>query len=79
VAATGNGFTFEDYDAWQFFAAVVRAVETYRHQSLWAWLVHHAMTEDVSWSRSAHRYVQLYLAAITSRRERRGVVTAAAE
>jgi starch synthase len=73
VAATGNGFTFEDYDPWQFFAAVVRAAETFRHPSLWAWLVHHAMTEDVSWSRSAHRYVQLYLAAITSLRERRGV------
>jgi starch synthase len=73
VAATGNGFTFDTYDAWQFFAGVVRAAETFRHASLWAWLVKRAMTEDVSWSRSAHRYVQLYLSAITSRRERRGV------
>jgi len=77
VAATGNGFTFDAYDPWQFFAAVVRAAETYRHAELWTWLVRHAMTEDVSWSRSAHRYVQLYLAAITARRERRGVTTLA--
>jgi glycogen synthase len=35
------------------------------------------MTEDVSWSRSAHRYVQLYLSAITARRERRGVAALA--
>jgi hypothetical protein len=35
------------------------------------------MTEDVSWSRSAHRYVQLYVAAITARRERRGVAALA--
>jgi len=39
------------------------------------------MTADVSWSRSAQRYVQLYLAAITARRERLGLVgsTAAGE
>ena len=35
VAATGNGFRFDTYDAWQFFGAVVRAAETYRHPSLW--------------------------------------------
>jgi ADP-glucose type glycogen/starch synthase len=73
VASTGNGFTFEPYDAWQFFAAVVRAAETYRHPSLWSWLVRRAMTEDVSWSRSAQKYVQLYLSAIANHRERRGV------
>ncbi|MFI5043086.1 MAG: glycogen synthase, partial [Acidimicrobiales bacterium] len=72
VAGTGNGFTFDAYDPWQFFAAVVRAAETHRHPEAWSWLVRRAMTEDVSWSRSAHRYVQLYVAAITARRERRG-------
>ena len=76
VAATGNGFRFDAYDPWQFFAAVVRAAETYRHPSLWAWLIRRAMTEDVSWSRSAEKYVQLYLAGISSRRERRGVSAA---
>jgi starch synthase len=73
VAQTGNGFRFEAYDAWQFFAAVVRAAETYRHPHSWAWLVQHAMREDVSWSRSAQRYAQLYLSAIAARRERRGL------
>ena len=73
VAATGNGFTFDDYDPWQFYAAVVRAAETFRHPAAWSWLLRRDMTEDVSWSRSARRYVQLYLAAITARRERRGV------
>jgi len=77
VAATGNGFTFDTYDAWQFFAGVVRAAETFRHPSVWTWLVKRAMTEDVSWSRSAHRYVQLYLSAITSLRERRGAAALA--
>ena len=72
VASTGNGFTFKAYDAWQLFSAVVRAAETYRHPSLWNWLVRRAMSEDVSWSRSAQRYVQLYHTAIAARRERRG-------
>ena len=73
VAATGNGFRFDAYDPWQFFAAVVRAAETYRHPQVWSWLTQHAMQEDVSWTRSAERYVQLYLTAITSRRERKGL------
>ena len=72
VAETGNGFTFGAYEPWQFFAAVVRAAETFRHPAAWSWLVRRDMTEDVSWSRSAHRYVQLYVSAITSKRERRG-------
>jgi len=72
----GYGFRFGPYDPWQFFAAVVRAAETFRHPALWGWLVNRAMTADVSWSRSAQRYVQLYLAAITARRERLGLTTA---
>jgi len=76
VAQTGNGFRFGPYDAWQFFAAVVRAAENFRHPAVWSWLIQHAMKEDVSWSRSAQKYVQLYLAAIASRRERRGVPAA---
>jgi starch synthase len=78
TAHTGNGFRFGEYDAWQFFAAVVRAAETFRHTGVWAWLIQHAMREDVSWSRSALKYVQLYLSAIASHSERHGV-TAAAE
>ena len=73
VASKGNGFTFAPYDPWQFYAAVVRAAETYRHPSLWTWLIRRGMNEDVSWTKSAQRYVQLFYAAIASRRERRGV------
>ena len=73
VASTGDGFTFELYDPWHFFAAVVRAWETYRHHSLWSWLVRRAMTEDVSWSRSAQKYLSLYRSAIGNHRERRGM------
>ena len=77
ASSTGNGFRFGSYDAWQFFAAVVRAAETFRHETVWRSLVQRAMNEDVSWSRSAERYVQLYLAAIASHRERRGLTAVA--
>jgi glycogen synthase len=40
---------------------------------VWTWLIRRAMSEDVSWSRSAQRYVQLYQSAIAARRERRGL------
>ena len=69
----GNGFRFGPYDAWQFFAAVVRCAETFRHADVWAWLVQRAMKEDVSWSRSAGKYVQVYAAAIAARREKHGI------
>jgi len=76
AAQRGNGFRFGPYDPWQFFAAVVRAAETFRHQGVWAWLVQHAMKEDVSWSRSALKYVQLYVAAMAAHREHHGVAVA---
>jgi starch synthase len=74
----GNGFRFGPYDPWQFFAAVVRAAETFRHAESWTWLINHAMTADVSWTRSAQRYVQLYRSAIAARRERLGLPVASA-
>src|SRR5205823_13096900 len=73
LAGGGNGFPFEMYEPWHFFAAVVRAWETDRHHSLWSWLIRRGMTEDVSWSRSAQKYLQLYRSAIGNHRERRGM------
>src|SRR5207247_2922455 len=58
-AQRGNGFRFGPYDPWQFFAAVVRAAETFRHQGVWAWLVQRALKEEVSWWRSAVKYARL--------------------
>jgi len=76
AAKRGNGFRFGPYDPWQFFAAVVRCAETFRHTEVWASLVQRAMKEDVSWSRSALKYVQLYMAAVAAHRERHGLAAA---
>ncbi|MGH7777157.1 MAG: glycogen/starch synthase, partial [Candidatus Dormibacterales bacterium] len=74
AGGSGFGFTFRDYDPWQLHAAVVRAVETYRHRAFWRELVERAMARDVSWGRSARRYVELYRLAVASHRDRRGSV-----
>jgi len=70
VAGTGTGFVFGPYDAWSFFAAVVRAVEDHKHVDAWRGLVRRAMAQDVSWERSARRYVQLYRTAVALHGER---------
>ena len=79
---SGVGFRFEAYDSWQLFAAVVRELETYRHPSVWTRLVTRAMSEDVSWSRSARSLAALAAftrSAMAGRREARGVAPAAAQ
>jgi starch synthase len=72
VTDTGYGFTFEAYDGWQLFCALVRAVETYKHAGAWTRLIRRAMRQDVSWARSAMLYGQLYRTAIAARRDRSG-------
>ena len=74
AAGTGYGFTFRDHDPWQLHAAVVRAVETSRHHDFWRGLVGRAMARDVSWERSARRYLELYRISVAAHRERHGRV-----
>lgn len=75
-SGNGVGFTFAEYSAWDFHAALVRAAETFKHREAWGSLVRRAMAEDVSWARSAKRYLSLYEIAVTGRRERRGLAAA---
>jgi starch synthase len=66
----GNGFTFGPYDHMALYAALVRAVETYKHSALWRKLVLRALAADHSWAASARRYVDLYRRAGASRIDR---------
>ena len=72
----GTGFMFTAYDPWQLFAAVVRGAASYRDQDTWRNLVGRDMAQDVSWRQSARRYIELYRTAVTSNRDRRGVLPA---
>jgi starch synthase len=65
---TGSGFSFSQYDAMALFAALVRALETYRHRAIWHGLIRRCMSVDFSWQRSAQLYVDLYLRALAVRR-----------
>lgn len=64
----GSGFSFAQYDALALFAALVRALETYRHRAVWRGLIRRCMSTDFSWQRSAQLYVDLYLRALAVRR-----------
>ena len=73
TSGSGLGFVFEEYDPWELFAAIVRASESYKHGDAWARLVQQCMREDVSWGRSARRYVQLYRTAVASHGDHRAM------
>lgn len=60
----GNGFTFTNYDPWEFFAAIVRALELFRFRDIWRTLQKHGMAADHSWQASALRYVEVYRNAL---------------
>ncbi len=66
---SGYGFVFPDYNMWQYFAQVIRALEVYRHPREWRGLVRRAMQEDFSWTASAEKYVDLYFKAIHFRKQ----------
>lgn len=60
---SGNGFTFNNYDPWELFASVMRAIELYRFKDAWLVLQQRCMAADHSWQASARRYVEVYEAA----------------
>jgi starch synthase len=78
VAHTGNGFVFEAYDHWDLYAQVVRGLENFRQPHQWRRLQRNAMSTDVSWTNSAHKYVTLYQTAIRNHAEAREYTPAAA-
>ncbi len=60
----GNGFAFANYDPWELFAAIVRALELYRFTDIWRTLQQRGMAADHSWQASAMCYVEVYRNAI---------------
>jgi starch synthase len=60
----GNGFAFTNYDPWELFAAIVRALEVFRFKDTWRGLQLRGMAADHSWHASALRYVEVYRNAL---------------
>jgi glycogen phosphorylase len=57
---SGTGFIFKPNDRWALFAAVVRALETFRRRGEWRALQIYDMQQDFSWGRAARSYLDLY-------------------
>lgn len=60
TAGIGNGFSFQSYDPWSFYGAVVTALTTYRDRERWRHLVMNCLREDFSWDHAAKEYEALY-------------------
>ena len=62
---TGNGFTFDHYDAGLMLDAINRAKTLY-FTNRWCWdeMVQRDMDKDLSWDSSAEQYKNLYLELI---------------
>ena len=61
-ADSGNGFTFDRYDAGLLLDAVIRAKTVYfTERERWDEIVQRDMEKDVSWAKSARQYRELYL------------------
>ncbi|HTI14585.1 MAG TPA: glycogen synthase [Dictyobacter sp.] len=60
----GVGFVFENYDPWEFFAAVMRALTLYPLKDIWRTLQIRGMQANHSWRASAERYVEVYRDAL---------------
>ena len=59
---SGNGFTFDHYDAGLLLDAINRAKTLYfEHRKYWDEMVKRDMQKDLSWENSAKQYKDLYL------------------
>ncbi|OGF25615.1 hypothetical protein A2303_00975 [Candidatus Falkowbacteria bacterium RIFOXYB2_FULL_47_14] len=60
----GTGFSFNDFDAFSLFGAIIRALEHYKNRKAWRDLMVRVMQESNSWKIPAQKYIALYQKAM---------------
>lgn len=63
---SATGFVFYDYTADAFLGTLRWGLATYQNRDVWRALQRNGMTQDLSWARSAERYLEVYRAALAS-------------
>jgi starch synthase len=60
----GTGFTFSRFNEFSLYAAIIRALETFKYKDVFRSLKARAMQESNSWDIPAKKYVKLYRIAM---------------
>lgn len=64
---SATGFQFDAAEAPDLLAAIERALALYDRPEAWRRLMTRGMQQDFSWTRSAHRYLELYQQLVAAR------------
>jgi len=57
---TGNGITFQSYNAYDMLDAIKRAIDLYHNKNLWRVLRKNAMSGEFGWENPAKEYLSVY-------------------
>ena len=57
---SGNGFTFHDYNAHDFYYQIQKGLRCYDKPKVWKQIIENAMKGNYSWDASAKAYEELY-------------------
>ena len=66
----GTGFSFDTFDPFSLYGAIIRALETKKYKNAWRDIMVRAMRESNSWEIPAKKYISLYMKAIKNNKDR---------
>lgn len=57
---TGAGFVFDNFDSYELYGAITKALYVFQDKSRWKSIVEHDMRQSSSWEIPAKKYIDLY-------------------